>query len=137
MFHPTNIFCIPCEETDGVLDDKVFYFEIYLLAFDNKECFLIDFVLYVNIAGNLYILFYYQNWERYFHRLENVACRKGGGQGWFSQTFELIMSCSILTNFVMLSNCFQCIVFHLICLGLITSLSSLFLSLKGYGSRSC
>ena len=28
-------------------------FEIYLLAFDNKECFLIDFVLFVNIARNL------------------------------------------------------------------------------------
>ena len=56
MFHPANIFCIPCEETDGVLNDKVYlfiYFEIYLLAFDNKECFLIDSVLYVNIVGNL------------------------------------------------------------------------------------
>ena len=59
MFHLANIFCISCEETDGVLDDKVIYlfifsdFETYLLAFDNKECFLIDFVLYVNIAGNL------------------------------------------------------------------------------------
>ena len=51
-----DIFCIPCEETDGVLNDKVYlfiYFEIYLLAFDNKECFLIDSVLYVNIVGNL------------------------------------------------------------------------------------
>ena len=111
-------------------------FEIYLLAFDNKECFLIiDFVLYVNIAGNR--SYFIQNWERFFHRLENLACRKGGGQCWFSQTSELIMLCNILANFVMLSNWLQCIVFHLICLGLITSLSFLFLSLEGYGSRSC
>ena len=95
----------------------------YLLAFDNKECFLIDFVLYVNIAGNL----------SYFNiKIEKDFSTDLKGRCWFSQTFELIMSCSILTNFVMLSNCFHCIGSHLICLGLITLFFSLFLSLEGY-----
>ena len=59
MFHPANIFCIPCRETDGVLDDTISLFIFFLilkficLHLIIRNFFLIDFVLYVNIAGNL------------------------------------------------------------------------------------
>ena len=110
---------------------KSFFF---LLEFDNKECFLIDFGLYTNIVGNL----------SYFHvkiekdsstNLQIWSAARGRWEVLISLTFKLLMLSNNLENFLMLSNCVQFIVFHLIYLGLHHFLS-FFFSLEGCGSRS-
>ena len=114
---------IPSMETDGILHHKFFSpldFEIYFLAFDNEDCSLIDFVLQINIARNL--SYFVVKIEKYI-----------------STSTKLKMSCSNLENFLnafqVPTNCFECIVSHLICLEFLRFLPFIF-SLESYGSRS-